>query len=105
MRDVGFDPACPRVAESISQRFARDPVDFVAQNRTQTLWRAYHRDLECRRLPRDFCGGELHAQLPDGLREVRAEDVGGADVLDRIPTLRDCPIRGLASAIPSVNGL
>ena len=35
--DFGFDPLRPRVVEGVAQRFARNPVDFVAYYRMQVL--------------------------------------------------------------------
>ena len=37
-----FDPLRLRVLEGIAQRLARNPVDFVPQDRMKVPWRSFH---------------------------------------------------------------
>jgi hypothetical protein len=65
-----FDLARLRVPEGVAQRLGSNPVDFVAEDRMQIPWRAFHRYLKDGSILVGPVGRELFSDGPYGNREV-----------------------------------
>src|ERR1700687_3188863 len=71
VRDFRFDFACLCVVERISQRFARNAINIVAEDRMQVSRCALYRNVELRRAPPATAGaGELFTQSGHGLGQI-----------------------------------
>src|SRR4029077_7179185 len=87
--DFHFDSLRPRMPESIAQRFARDPVDFVPEDRMEVLRRAFHFHLKEGRILVGAFSPEFFSESPYCRAKVIGLDGGCTQPLYSIPALGD----------------
>jgi hypothetical protein len=87
--DVHFDPSSGCLPERIARGFARNPIDFISDERNEVSRFAFHMDTELRNMT-PF--GLAAMPSPNTLiaREVVSNNRGKAQSLHRIPPLGDC---------------
>ena len=89
--DFNFDSPRLGVVKGVAQRFARNPVDLVPQDRVQVLRRALHFQGKSGCVPGGIfmvCG-ELLTHGFNRLRQVILGSGGPAHVLNRVPRFAD----------------
>src|SRR5262245_12250130 len=93
------------MTERIAQRFARNAVDVVADNRMEAARRALDRHPEQGRGLLAIAALELFGQRRNGLRQFVAHDRGRSQVLNRVTAFDDRLIRSVESSVECLEGL
>jgi len=74
IKDFNFDSPRPRVLERVAQRFVRNPVHFILQDRIQVLCRTLDEHGKGSYLPRrsSVTSGQFYAQSLQSVRQGRS---------------------------------
>ena len=102
--DFRFDVIGVCVTEGVAQRFARNAVDVVADDRMQVARRAFDRDRNITAPSRHRARIELFGQRGDRLRQFVAHDRRRSQILNRVAAFDDGLIRPIESAVERLDG-
>src|ERR1700741_5474423 len=91
--------------ERIAQRFARNPVDFVPDDRMEVLRCAFHLHLKEGRILVDAFSSEFFSESPYRRGVVIGLDGGCTQPLYRVPALGDRLIRSITRDLKCFPGL
>src|SRR5712691_11264437 len=92
------------MAERVSQRLARNSIDFIAQNGIELSLFPFYQHAHARSGAVAALRGQFLAQCRQRLRYVAVANHRLAQVRDRIPAFRDCLVSALQSDVERLNG-